>query len=117
MRSKALHSKCNRVLTSKVLSAWTENRSLDKKTEQIPLILSFSTKKLGTSNRAQCTRWSESQEDFVEDGSCMVLVHNSSHTICRCLGAGHYAVISSNCDAQVKYSGWKLEFSAKIELD
>jgi hypothetical protein len=101
MRSKASQSTCNRILMSKVLSAWTETRSFDRNTEKVPLILSFLTRKSDVSSRVQCTRWSESQEDFVEDGSCMVLVHNSSHTICRCLGSGHYAVLSSTCDAQV----------------
>lgn len=93
---------CERTLISNVLSAWVGIRSLDPTEERIPLVLSFSTRKPNPSLQAQCVRWSEQHEDFVEDGSCMVLVHNSTQTICRCMGTGHYAVIGSTCDSQVK---------------
>jgi hypothetical protein len=98
---KTSKSTCNRVLMSKVLSTWSQTRSLDPKDEKLPLVLSFSTRKPDPSLRVQCTKWSESQSEFVEDGSCMILVHNSTQTICRCMGTGHYAVIASTCDAQL----------------
>ncbi|KAI6184827.1 Latrophilin-like protein 1 [Aphelenchoides bicaudatus] len=92
---------CERQLMSKVLSAWAQVRSIEPKEEKIPVVLAFSTRKPKSSLSVQCAKWSEEQSDFVEDGSCMVLVHNSTQTICRCIGSGHYAVIGSTCDVQL----------------
>jgi hypothetical protein len=103
---------CERTLMSKVLSTWTTVRSLSPEVEEIPLVLSFTTRRSDPTLRVQCVKWSDSQGDFVDEGSCMVLVHNSTQTICRCMGPGHYAVIGSTCDEQVRFTKFLKYYSS-----
>ncbi|KAI6218773.1 Latrophilin-2 [Aphelenchoides besseyi] len=104
---------CRRTVVSKLLSTWSEVRSLtagdSTANEPIPTVLSFSTKrKVDPEIRIQCARWSTEDRDFVADGSCVLVETNSTTTICRCIGSGDFAVVSSTCDAQI-FSGFNKE--------
>lgn len=100
--NQPLHQReCRRNIVSNIISTSATRRSNSKPLKDVPLILSFATKRSVSLPFHQCTKFNEEMEDFVFDGSCEMLVNNETNTICKCYGGGHYAVMASTCQVQV----------------
>ncbi|KAI6230233.1 Latrophilin Cirl [Aphelenchoides fujianensis] len=55
--------------------------------------------------RVECRRWSAVTEGFVADGSCSLLEHNATTTVCRCAGSGDFGVVEIACE-EPAFGGW-----------
>ncbi|CAD5214379.1 unnamed protein product [Bursaphelenchus xylophilus] len=93
---------CSRTVISNIISTYAARRTHSSQKSpiltEIPMVLSFSTKKSANFPYPYCAKFDQDAEDFVYDQNCEMLVHNETKTICRCKGVGHFAVISSTCE-------------------
>uniref|UniRef100_A0A1I7RVW5 Latrophilin Cirl n=1 Tax=Bursaphelenchus xylophilus TaxID=6326 RepID=A0A1I7RVW5_BURXY len=96
---------CSRTVISNIISTYAARRTHSSQKSpiltEIPMVLSFSTKKSANFPYPYCAKFDQDAEDFVYDQNCEMLVHNETKTICRCKGVGHFAVISSTCEVKV----------------
>ncbi|CAD5209100.1 unnamed protein product [Bursaphelenchus okinawaensis] len=104
---------CQRTVISNVISTFAARRAQNEQKDvtltEIPMVLSFSTKKSTKSPFPYCARFDSDAEDFVYDPNCEILVHNDTKTICRCKGVGHFAVIASSCEVKTVLFGLTIE--------
>lgn len=114
-------ARCRRVVRSRVVSVHIASRTLQSADfSTVPLIITFfrpssTTPRLENdhdkassrivADDVRCERWQSSTRSFTnvnnEAETCELLAHNSTHTTCRCIGVGDFAVVTSSCPTTV----------------